>query len=76
MTRKLDLMDVKQIIRLHLDGQSNRNISRTLGINRNTVNSYIQLVTSLDIPADKLLEMDIIEDRPVAVGYYCVFLLD
>ncbi len=61
MARKLDLMDVKQIIRLHLDGQSNRKISRTLGINRNTVNSYIQLVKSLDIPANKLLEMDICE---------------
>jgi len=59
MARKLDLMDVKQIIRLHLDGQSNRKISRTLGINRNTVNSYIQLVKTLDIPADKLPEMDI-----------------
>jgi len=59
MARKLDLMDIKQIIRLHLDGQSNRKISRTLGINRNTVNTYIQLVKSLDIPADKLLEKDI-----------------
>ncbi len=59
MARKLDLMDVKQIIRLHLDGQSNRKLSRTLGINRNTVNHYLRLVKSLDIPADKLLEMDI-----------------
>ena len=58
MARKLNLMDVKQIIRLHLDGQSNRNISRILGINRNTVNNYIQLVKSTDIAAEKLLEMD------------------
>jgi hypothetical protein len=31
MANKLDIMDLKQIINLHIDGTSNRQISRTLG---------------------------------------------
>ncbi len=42
MTKKLDPMDLKQIIRLHLDGLSNRDIGKTLNIGRNTVNDYMQ----------------------------------
>ena len=43
MANTLDPMDLKQIITLHLDGKSNRAIGTTLGISRNTVNSYMQL---------------------------------
>jgi DNA-directed RNA polymerase specialized sigma24 family protein len=47
MANKLDPMDLKQIITLHLDGKSNRAIGTLLGISRNTVNSYMQLAGSL-----------------------------
>lgn len=40
MSKKLDPMDLKQIIRLHIDKYSNRAISKTLGIGRNTINNY------------------------------------
>jgi DNA-binding NarL/FixJ family response regulator len=40
MANTLDPMDLKQIITLHLDGFSNRQIESTLGISRNTVNNY------------------------------------
>lgn len=43
MANKLDPMDLKQIISLHLDGLSNRKIANLLGIGRNTVNTYMQL---------------------------------
>ena len=43
MAYKLDPMDLKQIITLHLDGLSNRKIAATLSIGRNTINSYMQL---------------------------------
>ncbi|WP_342663075.1 helix-turn-helix domain-containing protein, partial [Flexithrix dorotheae] len=43
MANKLDPMDLKQIITLHLDGLSNRKIGKTLGISRNTVNQYMAL---------------------------------
>lgn len=37
MAKKLDLMDLKQILTLHLDGVSNREIAKTLSISRNTI---------------------------------------
>ena len=42
MANKLDPMDLKQIITLHLNGYSNRNIGSALGISRNTVNTYMK----------------------------------
>ena len=42
MAKTLDPMDLKQIIRLHLDGLSNREIEKTLSIGRNTINGYMQ----------------------------------
>jgi DNA-binding NarL/FixJ family response regulator len=46
MARKLDSMDLKQIITLHLDGISNLKIASTLGISRNTVNHYLKLFSA------------------------------
>ncbi len=42
MANKLDPMDLKQMLSLHLDGYSNRKIATTLGFSRNTVNHYFQ----------------------------------
>ncbi|MDV3633528.1 LuxR family transcriptional regulator [Elizabethkingia anophelis] len=58
MANKLDPMDLKQIIQLHLDGYSNRNIGLTLGISRNTVNHYMKLFKASDYPMEALLSFD------------------
>ena len=58
MAYTLDPMDIKQIIRLHLDGLSNRRIGTTLGISRNTINRYIQLLKATDKPLSELVELD------------------
>lgn len=58
MAKKLDPMDLKQIIRLHLDGFSNREIGKDLGIGRNAVNSYVQLFTACDKKMKELLELE------------------
>ncbi len=58
MANKLDPMDLKQIITLHLDGYSNRKIGDQLGISRNTINHYIKLFESSNYKFPKLLEMD------------------
>ena len=50
-------MDLKQIIQLHLDGLSNRGISKTLGIGRNAVNHYMQLFTSCDMTFEAILAL-------------------
>ena len=58
MANTLDPMDLKQIITLHTDGLSNRQIGELLGISRNTVNNYIQLFNAGDHTFDELLKMD------------------
>ncbi|KAA1240355.1 IS21 family transposase [Aquimarina sp. RZ0] len=58
MANTLDPMDLKQIITLHLDGYSNRKIGATLGISRNTVNSYIGLFKGSDYSFKELLSFD------------------
>jgi len=58
MANKLDSMDLKQIITLHLDGLSNRRIGSCLGISRNTVNHYIQLFKSSDRSFEELKRLD------------------
>jgi len=39
MVNKLDLMDIKQILTLHINGMSNGEMAGTLGISRNTINN-------------------------------------
>jgi len=58
MAKKLDPMDLKQIISLRLDGLSNRVISKTLGVSRNTVNQYVKLFAGCEISLKELLELD------------------
>ena len=58
MANTLDPMDLKQIISLHLDGLSNRNIGELLGISRNTVNAYLKLFQSCDHRLEELLQME------------------
>ena len=55
MAYKLDPMDLKQILSLHLDGYSNRKIGRTLGLSRNTINGYLKLFKSCDLPIAELI---------------------
>ncbi|MFM7021674.1 MAG: IS21 family transposase [Flavobacteriales bacterium] len=43
MASKLDNMDIRQIYLLKQQGYSNRKISRTLPLNRNTINHYVTM---------------------------------
>ena len=58
MAKKLDPMDLKQIIRLHLDGLSNREISKALGIGRNAVNGYMSMFNVCGKGMEELLGLD------------------
>ena len=53
-----DPMDLKQILSLHLDGLSNSKIAITLGISRNTINSYIRLFKASKYALKDLLNFD------------------
>lgn len=58
MAHKLDPMDLKQIISLHLDGLSNRKIAGLLGIGRNTVNTYMRHFKGCERPLGELIQLD------------------
>lgn len=58
MANTLDPMDLKQILTLYKDGLSNRKIAHTLGISRNTVNSYITRFKGSKYGIDELLSFD------------------
>jgi|SRR5690554_947859 biotin operon repressor len=57
MAHILDLMELKQILRLHMDGLSNRRISDTLGIHRNTINSYVSQFKASKHGIEELLKL-------------------
>src|SRR5690625_4403883 len=58
MANTLDPMDLKQIITLHLNDYSNRKIGSTLGISRNTVNTYMKRFKASEYSCKQLLEFD------------------
>lgn len=49
MANKLHTMDLRQIITLHMGGNSNRKIAQLLGINRNTINYYLSSFKASDL---------------------------
>ena len=58
MAKKLDPMDLKQIIRLRLDGIGNWEIGNVLDISRNTINDYANLFDACDLSSESLLELN------------------
>ena len=59
MAGKLVVMSkIKQLLRLHQSGSSNREIARELGIDKGTVCDYIRKLKTLGITLDDLLLMD------------------
>ena len=58
MANKLDPMDLKQIISLHLDKYSNRKIADMLSISRNTVNEYMTAIKACGVDLQELRTLD------------------
>ena len=53
-----EMNEIKQVLRLHLDGESNRSIGRKLDLYNDTINKYITLAESCGIPIPVLLAME------------------
>jgi transposase len=53
--KKIDIMDVRQLIQLKTKGESNRSCSSILGIHRNTVNYYVRQLKATGSPYSSLL---------------------
>lgn len=54
----LEIMELREIIKLRLLKFSNRRISQELGIHRNTVNKYVQLLQVSGFDDQELLELE------------------
>ena len=63
-----EMNKIKQALRLHLDGESNRSIGRKLDLYKGTVNKYITLAESCGIPIPVLLTMEEPEIERVLTG--------
>ncbi|MDR2773962.1 MAG: IS21 family transposase, partial [Tannerella sp.] len=49
---------IKQLIQLHESGVSNRRIAKTPGLNKGTVNDYVNKLKSVKMSASELLKLD------------------
>src|SRR5882762_11361860 len=56
--KRIDIMDLRQLIILKRDGASNRKIGELLHVSRNTVNTYCRLLDGLKLEPANLLAMD------------------
>ncbi len=63
-----EMNKIKQALRLHLDGESNRSIGRKLDLYKGTVNKYITLAESCGVPLPTLLAMEEPEIERVLTG--------
>ena len=52
--KKIDIMDLRQLIQLKINGESNRSCSSILGIHRNTVNYYVRQLNAIGTPYSEL----------------------
>lgn len=52
------MSQIKQLLRLHKQGDSIKSIARNLGISKNTVKSYLIKLATGKFPVSELLEMD------------------
>ena len=54
--RKIDIMELKQLLLLKSKGESNRSCERLLGVHRNTINHYVRMFRASGLAYAKLLK--------------------
>lgn len=55
--QRLEMMDLRQLIQLKLQGSSNRKTAEALKVSRNTVNSYVACFKAYSFTFEELLEL-------------------
>ena len=55
--RRIEMLDIKHLLRLKQKGRSNRKIGETLGIHRNTINTYINQFKATGKNCSELLKL-------------------
>lgn len=56
--KKVDVMELKQLLQLKIKGESNRSCEKMMGIHRNTINHYVRLFKASGIDYELLLNYD------------------
>ena len=56
--KKVDFMELKQLLLLKEKGESNRSCERILGVHRNTINPYVRLFRASGLSYADLLKLD------------------
>jgi transposase len=55
--KRIDIMDLRQLIRLKKDGLSNRQVAEMLSVSRNTINGYVRRVVAYSLNYAELLSL-------------------
>jgi len=64
--KTIDMSKLKQLLLMRKTGESNRQIAKNLGINKETVNEYVLKLKSIDIKIDDLVKLD----EPILEGKF------
>lgn len=56
--KSIKMSKIKQLLRLHQQGESIRSLGRILGISRNTVKAYLTKLSVIDVGIDQLLALE------------------
>ena len=56
--KKVDIMELKQLLQLKIKGESNRACEKMMGIHRNTINHYVRLFRASGIDYTVLVDYD------------------
>lgn len=55
--KRIEIMDIRQLLQLKIGGHSNRKIAALTGIHRNSVNAYIVDLAACGKPFEELLAL-------------------
>ena len=56
--KKVDIMELRQLLLLKEKGESNRSCEKILGIHRNTINHYVRLFRASGLDYSSLCSLD------------------
>ena len=66
-------MEIRQLLQLKMNGESNRSCANLLQINRNTINAYVQVLKQIDLSFDELFSKSDLELRELFPQADCIF---
>ncbi len=67
--KRIEIMDIRQLLQLKANGESNRSCSKILSIHRNTIDPYVRLLGASNLSFNELLEFsdaDLLELFPIS----------